>query len=76
MGSIADFTQSETWAIENTLKERWPKLPAWLQPADVEIKLYPDDHVLTEVSAASWQVGEASFVIIKVGDRSYRSQFY
>lgn len=76
MGAVADFTQSETWVIETTLKERWPKQPIELQLADVDIRMYPDDRELTEVPAIFWQVGEANFVIIKVGDRAYRSQFY
>ncbi len=59
MGAVADFTQSETWAIEKTLKQRWPKQPVELQLADVEIRMYPDDRVLTEVPAVFWQVGEA-----------------
>jgi hypothetical protein len=28
----ADFSQSETWAIETTLKERWPEQHIELQP--------------------------------------------
>jgi hypothetical protein len=59
MGAVADFTQSETWAIENTLKQRWPKQPVELQLAGVEIKMSPDDRVLTEVPAVLRPVGDA-----------------
>ena len=76
MASIPDFTDSEQWVITTTLKERWPDLDIELQPADVEIRMYPDERELTECPALFWQVGEANFVIIKVGDLAYRSQFY
>jgi hypothetical protein len=76
MGAIDDFTQSETWSIETTLKERWPGRQVELQPADVEIRMYPDDRELTEVPAIFWEVDEASFVVFKVSDRIYCSQFY
>lgn len=76
MTAVTDFTETETWAIETTLKERWPGQNIGLQLADVEIKMFPDDRELSEVPAIFWQVDDANFVIIKVGDRSYRCQFY
>ena len=38
--------------------------------------MFPEDRELTECPAVFWQVDEASFVIIKVAERTYRSQFY
>ena len=76
MSSIPDITDAEEWAVTTTLKERWPDLDIELQLADVEIRMFPDDRELTECPAVFWQVGEASFVIIKVAERTYRSQFY
>src|SRR6056300_310642 len=76
MSSIPDITDSEQWAVSTTLKERWPDLNIELQLADVDIRMYPDDRELTECPALFWQVDEANFIIIKVGDRVYRSQFY
>jgi hypothetical protein len=71
-----DFTDAEQWAVSTTLKERWPNQDVDLQPADVEIKMFPHERELTTCPALFWQVGETSFIIIKVGDRAYRSQFY
>jgi len=74
--TIKDFSDAEQWAVNTTLKERWPKLDLDIQLADVEIKMYPHERELTVCPALFWQVGETSFVVIKVGDRAYRSQFY
>jgi len=76
MSTINDFTDAEQWAVSTTLKERWPKQAIDLQQADVEIKRFPHDRELTLCPALFWQVGTTSFIIIKVGDRAYRSQFY
>ena len=76
MSPIKDITETELWTVESTLKERWSDRNVEIQLADVETKLYPDDRELTECPAMYWQVDEASFVIIKAGDKSYRSQFY
>jgi hypothetical protein len=76
MQTIKDFSDAEQWAVNTTLKERWPRLDLDIQLADVEIKMYPHERELTVCPALFWQVGETSFVVIKVGDRAYRSQFY
>jgi hypothetical protein len=76
MSLIPDITEAEQWTLSITLKERWPDMDIELQLADVEIRMYQDDRELTECPAIFWQVDEASFVIIKVAERIYRSQFY
>ena len=76
MSTITDFTDAEQWAVNTTLKERWKDLELDIQLADVEIKMFPHDRELSVCPALFWQVGETSFIIIKVGDRAYRSQFY
>ena len=76
MPTIKDFTDAEQWAVNTTLKERWPNQDIDTECADVEIKLYPHDRELTLCPALFWQVGATSFIIIKAGDRAYRSQFY
>ena len=76
MSTIKDITDAEHWAVSTTLKERWPGQDIDLQVADVEIKLYPHDRELTTCPALFWQVGDTSFILVKVGERTYRSQFY
>ena len=76
MSSIQDFTDTEQWAVNTTLKERWPGQDIEIQLADVEIRMFPHDRELTTCPALFWQEKETSFVIIKTGERAYRSQFY
>ena len=76
MSTIKDFSDAEQWAVNTTLNERWPNKNLDLQLADVEIKMFPHERELTTCPALFWKVGETSFIIIKVGERTYRSQFY
>lgn len=76
MSTIKDFSDAEQWAVSTTLKERWPNQDMELQLADVEIKMFPHERELTTCPALFWEKEETSFIIIKVGDRAYRSQFY
>ena len=76
MSSVPDFTEAEQWAVETTRKERWPEKDLEIQLADVEIRMYPQDRELTVCPAIFWEAGPTSFVIIKVAERTYRSQFY
>ena len=76
MTTTQDFTDAEQWAVSTTLKERWPNQDVGLHLADVEIKMFPHDRELTVCPALFWQVGQTSFIVIKVGERAYRSQFY
>ena len=76
MSTIKDITDTEQWAVSTTLKERWPNRDVELHRADVEIKLMPHDRELTTCPALFWEVDDTSFVLVKVGERTYRSQFY
>jgi hypothetical protein len=76
MNTIKDITETEQWTVMSTLKERWANKSIELQRADVEIKMMPHDRELTTCPALFWQVNETSFIIIKTGERNYRSQFY
>jgi len=77
MSSIADFTKSEIWTIESTLKERWGKEnEIELQFADTEIRLFMGDKETTECPAVIWQHEGCNFIIFKSGIQSYRCQFF
>lgn len=76
MSSIPDITETEVWTVESTLKERWTDRTVEVQLADVEIKLHPGDRDTTECPAIFWQVDDANFIIVKVAEKIYRSQFY
>lgn len=75
MAAIPDFTETEQWVVETTLKERYGQ-PMQVQLGDSEIRLNPGDRELTEVPLVFWQADDCNFVIFKTGDRAYRCQFY
>jgi len=77
MPSIADFTKSEIWTVESTLKERWGKdNEIELQFADTDIRLHPGDKDTTECPAMIWIHEGCNFVIFKTGIQNYRCQFF
>jgi len=77
MTKIPDFTQSETWTIESTLKERWGKDNAIeLQFADTEIRLHLGDRETTNCPAIIWQHEGCNYIIFKSGIQNYRCQFF
>jgi len=77
MTKISDFTQSEIWTIESTLKERWGKNnEVELQFADTEIRLHLGDKETTECPAVIWQHEGCNYIIFKSGIQSYRCQFF
>ena len=43
MSSVPDITGAEQRAVETTLKEHWCDRHIGLQPADVDIGMYPQD---------------------------------
>ena len=76
MSSVPNITEAEQWAVETTLKERRPDRHIELQLADAGIKMYPQDRELTVCPAMFREANSTSFVIIKVTDRAFCSQFY
>ena len=77
MTDIADFTKTELWTVESTLKERWGKdNEIEFQFADTEVRLSPSDREATECPALIWQHEGCNFIIIKSGVQNYRCQFF
>ena len=75
MSRIPDFTDSERWVVEATLKERYGKAVE-VQQADVELRLDPSVPELTLCPALVWKERGAGFVLSKVGDSRFRCQFF
>jgi len=75
MSNVPDFTDAERWLVESTLKERYGK-PVEVQLADVELRLSPDDRELTVCPALFWTGDDVAFVVSKVGEGRFRTQFY
>lgn len=77
MPSIADFTKSEIWTVESTLKERWGKDNGIeLQFADTDIRLSLGEKDTTECPGVIWEYQGCNYVIFKTGLQNYRCQFF
>jgi hypothetical protein len=76
MATIPDITDNEKWIVETTLKERYGRAME-IQLGDADIRPHPADHELTSCPVIYWQGDDGcNFVIFKVGERTYRCQFY
>lgn len=75
MKQIPDFTETELWTIKSTLKERYGE-DVETKLADAEIRLDVTSTVLTTCPAVLWNKRSSNFVIFKLDDNRYRSQFY
>ena len=76
MAQIPDITDTEQWVMQTTLKERYGR-DIELQLADAEVRLHVSDRELTTCPIILWTAGGGcNFVIVKTGERHYRSQFF
>lgn len=75
MTKISDFTDADRWVVETTLKERYGRLVS-VEIADSEIKLDQASAEITLCPTFYWEKGGVEFVIFKVAEDRYRSQFY
>lgn len=71
---IPDFTDTERWVVQSTLKERYGKDIA-LQFAEAETPA-ADSGELAWCPTVFWHANGASFAVIKIGPKSYRPIFY
>lgn len=77
MESIPDFTETELWTIKEALRERYRYgSQVELQLADAELRLDPNEPVMTWCPTVFWQVDVVSFVIFKTAPERYRCQFF
>ncbi len=75
MRKIADFSDADRWVVESALKERYGTRVA-VEPADSEIRLDPESKEVTACPTLYWEGQGVEFVIFKIADDRYRSQFY
>ncbi len=71
---IPDFTETELWAVRNTLKERYGK-EVEPQLADTEVMLGGTDG-MAWCPALFWSAKGANFTIVKLGPKRFRAYFY
>jgi hypothetical protein len=75
MNRIPDFTDADRWVVETALKERYGERVT-VEPADSEIKLDAASDGITLCPTLYWERRGVEFVIFKVAETRYRSQFY
>jgi hypothetical protein len=75
MTRIPDFTDGDRWVVETALKERYGRRIE-VEPADSEIKLDLASSAVTVCPTFYWEEQGVEFVIFKVAENRYRSQFY
>jgi len=75
MSGIADFNDGERWIVESQLRQRYGRI-VQTQPADVELKLSPEEPVLTTCPTLYWEERGAAFVLAKVGEERWRGMFF
>lgn len=75
MRKISDFTDAERWVLATTLTERYGA-PVAVELADSEIKLDSASKEITLCPTFYWEQLGVEFVIFKVAENRYRSQFY
>ena len=75
MNQIPDFSETELWIIRSAVNQRYGKAVE-LQLADSDLRLDPAVSVLTTCPTVFWMERDANFVICKVAEGHYRSQFF
>jgi hypothetical protein len=73
--AINDFTDADRWVVETALKERYGKIVR-AEPADSEIKLDPITPEVAVCPTLYWEQRGVEFVIFKIGEQRFRSQFF
>ncbi len=75
MSKIPDFNDADRWVVETALKERYDRRVE-IELADSEIRLDPASPEITLCPTFYWEERGVEFVIFKVAENRYRSQFY
>jgi hypothetical protein len=73
--TISDFTDADRWVVDTALGERYGKTVK-VEPADSEIKLDPTAPEATVCPTLYWEQDGVEFVIFKISENRYRSQFF
>ena len=75
MSSILDFSPEEIKVVQDTLVERYGQ-GVEVQICDVDLRLSPDDSQVTECPAQYWEHEDCHFILAKIGDSEFFSQFF
>lgn len=75
MTDIPDFTKEELKIVQESVNERYGH-DIELQLADAEIRPDTSTRELIDVPAVFWAEHDANFIIVKVENNIFRSQFF
>jgi len=75
MTDIEDFSEQDLDIARQTPKERYGK-DVDIQLADVELRLDPAEKELVTCPAIYWEMGNCHFVVSKLGNMKFYTQFY
>ena len=75
MSKIPDYTESEIWTLQSTLKERYGE-DRKVELAETELRLDPNSTELASCPTAYWEDDGCHFIICKTGSERYRCQFF
>lgn len=75
MTKISDFTDADRWVVETALEERYGRRVP-VEMADSEIKLDQASAEITLCPTFYWEERGVEFVLFKMAEDRYRSQFY
>jgi hypothetical protein len=74
MNGTSDFDDADRWVVETVLKARYGKRVT-IELAESEIKLNPTSSDITVYPTFYWEQQKVEFVIFKIAEYRYRSQF-
>jgi len=72
---ISDFSKETHDYVAGLLEQRYEHAVE-LQLADIEVQLNPLEEKLTLCPALFWAERNANFVVYKVGEKAFRTQFF
>ncbi len=75
MSGIADFDGADRWLVESALRKHYGEIIR-VEPGDSEICLNPGSPEITTCPTYYWKFRDVEFVIFKIADNRYRSQFH
>jgi hypothetical protein len=75
MSEILDFSDAELQLVQEVVDRRYGS-PTEVQQVTTELRLYPEDQVLTACAGLYWEGRKANFLIFKIGVDCFRSLFF
>lgn len=75
MKEIPPFSKSELWVVKKSLEERFRR-EIQVEEVETDVRLALSDRELTTCPALYWHEEDCHFLICKVKDGIYRSQFF